>query len=1115
MRKLVSIITLICFFLTSCLGEVFVGVCQAEGLARSVIAPVSAYEQFGIETFTLPRNLGEIKDTWKSVDLSRDQGRAIIHIQDAHCNYDAQKKISDIIEYLHNNYGVNTINLEGGEGAYNLSTFTGIKDKTVREKVADYFVRQGLVNGAEYYAINNEANGVNLWGIEDTNLYLENLNVYRDFLKHKQDSELYLKQIESVLNSLKKNIYSDELLEFDAQYVQYKENDLELKDYIAYLSREARGKDIDTKAFPNVYRLAKSLEEEENIDFKRADKEREILIDELAKHLSKNSLTELIEKTAEFKKEEEPDELFYDFLIQKAKTVNISIKRFPELKKYVRYITFYNAMDKICLFEEIERLEDGIKESMYETGGQRELNQLSKTLVLTKNLFNIQLSKKDYEYYKTHQADFKVEKYLSFIKREAAPNKINVKLSPNLHKLDKWRENLSQFYECSTKRDRAFIRNLALNPVVQPRRMERAQPTRMNSQAPFTILITGGFHTENLSALFKSNNISYVTIMPNFKNGKDYESQYFNLLSGKQLETFKALVAETSNLALYTDFCEHVVKVYSLDELEAKDLWRQLAQAVFEEQKDITIRGRQYSFHTIDAVEPIKGLEIDGKQVYAKNIEVNVDEVSQIGKQAGAWMTTLQFNDDRSEAEVAVHEPDTKDKKGGFLGKLKLKKEHIDPIMFTQENINDMQLKGSAHRQLVNEILSLFELSPPEFYTFDILIKDLFGFASAKHKYSLILPPYNINYKPKLIALHENFARDPIAVLHEICELAVKIGLLNLKLENNALTVSIKHGKEFRLLLEGETLAIAQKAPDNPHYLLRAMTREVFGDRDRRLTTEIKQLQKKENPIKKSLEKKTPKNISLKALYYFGLPVILVALLFLYPLFDYFVKPPGHLNNSNALIESLKPQDLTPGTRDFDIPYGEGDVVEGDYATVEFLVEQLPIREGMLHITREGMYHPDPTEFAPSTAGVPVGITRAVINSETGKIEIGIGVATVIARLSGNIAEDMFITGYFNDIRNGKISRRGDISIYPRGEETTEEVSVKKITLPPLKEGQRMQLPIILNGRVIPVDFKNAGISIDERGLLTAKYRTKLPIRIRYVIKKMTKNSDIKCDMSI
>ena len=40
--------------------------------------------------------------------------------------------------------------------------------------MSDHFVREGLVNGAEYFALNNP-DKASLWGIEDTELYIDNL----------------------------------------------------------------------------------------------------------------------------------------------------------------------------------------------------------------------------------------------------------------------------------------------------------------------------------------------------------------------------------------------------------------------------------------------------------------------------------------------------------------------------------------------------------------------------------------------------------------------------------------------------------------------------------------------------------------------------------------------------------------------------------------------------------------------------------------------------------------------------------------------------------------------------------------------------------------------------
>jgi len=62
-----------------------------------------------VETFTLPENLGKIKYKYQG-----SSNKTIIHIQDAHCNYACQQKITEILDYINKEYRVNTVNLEGG-----------------------------------------------------------------------------------------------------------------------------------------------------------------------------------------------------------------------------------------------------------------------------------------------------------------------------------------------------------------------------------------------------------------------------------------------------------------------------------------------------------------------------------------------------------------------------------------------------------------------------------------------------------------------------------------------------------------------------------------------------------------------------------------------------------------------------------------------------------------------------------------------------------------------------------------------------------------------------------------------------------------------------------------
>jgi len=137
--RVIAFITLWSFFVSniawaagSPLGPTSTGSTRPGGLGLS-LKPLTS------ENFDLPHNLGEAKvSTGRGGNLSP----VVINIQDAHTDYSCQKAIQGIVEYLNAEYGVDTALLEGGAGKYDLSPFTDIEDKALRERVADYFVRR-------------------------------------------------------------------------------------------------------------------------------------------------------------------------------------------------------------------------------------------------------------------------------------------------------------------------------------------------------------------------------------------------------------------------------------------------------------------------------------------------------------------------------------------------------------------------------------------------------------------------------------------------------------------------------------------------------------------------------------------------------------------------------------------------------------------------------------------------------------------------------------------------------------------------------------------------------------------------------------------------------------
>ena len=167
----------------------------------------------------------------------------------------------------------------------------------------------------------------------------------------------------------------------------------------------------------------------------------------MQKVLSKYELEDLGLKTVEFKAERLSQTDFYEYLIRKTKAINVKLDQFPELRKYIVYVSTYDAIDKSKIMPEIASLEDKIKDSIYENDIQKELNLLSKNLALIKNLFNVTLTREDYNYYLSNRDSFNTQKYVSFINKEALLYKITAKLDENISELDMFREHMAQFSE--------------------------------------------------------------------------------------------------------------------------------------------------------------------------------------------------------------------------------------------------------------------------------------------------------------------------------------------------------------------------------------------------------------------------------------------------------------------------------------------------------------------------------------------------------------------------------------------------------------------------------------------------------------------------------------------
>src|SRR3989338_3034901 len=104
----------------------------------------------------VPDTAGHIISSHPSTAASQAAPKTIIHIQDAHANYQAQKHLAAIVDALAKTYGIQLVLVEGGVDNASLSYLRRYATPEKRQQVAEEFLKAGEISGEEYLDITVE-----------------------------------------------------------------------------------------------------------------------------------------------------------------------------------------------------------------------------------------------------------------------------------------------------------------------------------------------------------------------------------------------------------------------------------------------------------------------------------------------------------------------------------------------------------------------------------------------------------------------------------------------------------------------------------------------------------------------------------------------------------------------------------------------------------------------------------------------------------------------------------------------------------------------------------------------------------------------------------------------
>jgi isocitrate lyase len=454
---------------------------------------------------------------------SRPNAPLVIHIQDVHGAYDAQKNMAGMIKGLVEERGVPLIGLEGAEGAFDLENFKAPPESGVNQDLADYFLKEDYIGGAEYVGLTTEKSPM-FWGIEQGEIYKQNVQAIHASSEKREEAQEYLQSLEKALKPLKEKIYSEGLKAYDRTFEAYQAKQMGLGEYVDWLLKSSQA-----GSYPNLQRLQEAVKREKDLDFKAVEQERMALVEDLAAKLSEKALSRLVQQSLAYRMGRMGYGDYYQYLKDLCRKNQIDLARHRQLDAYISYVQVAEKINRNTLLDELTRLEKEVQDTLAASPAQKELLALVRDSSLLHKLLQHEMTPQDWKLYENRREEIlQIARRLSVIASEAKQSQ-SFPPATSHEPLAALLLPFESFCRLAIERNQALTGNLLAQMKAQ--------------KASSAVLVAGGFHTDGLTRLLQDKGASYIVLTPKLDR-IDPNKKYMDVFARDPLPIEKLFMAE-------------------------------------------------------------------------------------------------------------------------------------------------------------------------------------------------------------------------------------------------------------------------------------------------------------------------------------------------------------------------------------------------------------------------------------------------------------------------------------------------------------------------------------------------------------------------------------------
>lgn len=516
-----------CFFFTLSLFPEAYAALPALELAISSERPKTV-------SIDIPTSLASVEEWYQAP--ARPDPKMIVHIQDAHANYEAQAHIRDLLHFLSHDCGFKTILVEGAAETLDPNYLKLFPDKEKNLQLMDALARAGEVTGTEMFLMEDEESMRGI-GIEKPELYRANYEALVGVYQADEFAHGFFEAYESKLGQVASRTFGPRMIQALNEWRKFESGHREFLPFISQLGElSKRVLDIDLNMiysqieWPQLTRilvLQKIEKEFEKGDIKeRALEEKRDIADFLK---TKNVSTGLIEALDKFDekntnlnrigsseaREAGAARFLIEMLVEEGGKIGFDIRDYPAFAKYAGYLIVRSEIVPGALFEEIQKLFDRLLEKLVveapsvaqendvSDAERRRLLLLYRDIILAKKLMRLELTRDEWLLVLQRQDRYTPEDFNRRMREVLGQNVQTQKesseaLLEDLKKLKAAFNAAFRFYRAATNREDYFF--------------QKMQETLAKTDK--AVLITGGFHADGMKSLMRKYDISYGTLTP-------------------------------------------------------------------------------------------------------------------------------------------------------------------------------------------------------------------------------------------------------------------------------------------------------------------------------------------------------------------------------------------------------------------------------------------------------------------------------------------------------------------------------------------------------------------------------------------------------------------------